>query len=368
MLVRDVLVFCLVSGMMSCRADDTTTTAPDTDTTTVITTTPYTSISTSIPMTTAAPSMSSTTAAATGTTAAPTGTTGAATGTTAVPTGTTAAATGTTAAPTGTTAAATGTSTAASTATSTATTTGTTASSSTAMSTSTTATLSTASTSSGASTGNSTANATASTLSSATTATSTTAAPLTISKVGCSTQKACQSSPTNCTPGVTSGCFFMSSRLVETRDQGLQFEISGQSVGYISFGLSLDNGTVNSEVYICALNGTNVYVSRANFTGSSMNLLPTDNINTVVGSYIGGVISCSFVAWNISTTTQYYIYLANGTIGAGGSFSVPDVRFFSADKVSLLNYSLPSSASPIQPSLITALGMLILTAWGCRAD
>nr|XP_015201591.1 PREDICTED: putative ferric-chelate reductase 1 [Lepisosteus oculatus] len=289
MLVRDVLVFCLVSGIMSCRADDTTTTAPDTDTTTVITTTPYTSISTSIPTTTAAPSMSSTTAA---------------------PTGTTAAATGTTAAVTGT-------STAASTATSTATTTGTTASSSTAMSTSTTATLSTASTSSGASTGNSTANATASTLSSATTATSTTAAPLTISKVGCSTQKACQSSPTNCTPGVTSGCFFMSSRLVETRDQGLQFEISGQSVGYISFGLSLDNGTVNSEVYICALNGTNVYVSRANFTGSSMNLLPTDNINTVVGSYIGGVISCSFVAWNISTTTQYYIYLANGTIGAG---------------------------------------------------
>ncbi|MBN3316841.1 FRRS1 reductase, partial [Atractosteus spatula] len=287
MLVRDVLIFCLVSGMMSCRAQDTTTTAPDTDTTTVITTAPYTTISTSIPTTTAAPSMSSTTAVPTGTTAADTGTT----------------------------AAATGTSTAASTAISTATTTGTTASSSTATSTSTTATASSASTSSGAGTGNSTANATASTLSSATTAT--TAAPLTISKVGCSTQKACQSSPTNCTPGVTSGCFFMSSRLVETRDQGLQFEISGQSVGYISFGLSLDNGTGNSEVYICALNGTNVYVSRANYTGSSMNLLPTNNINTVVGSYIGGVISCAFVAWNISTTTQYYIYLANGTVGAG---------------------------------------------------
>ncbi|XP_048450681.1 putative ferric-chelate reductase 1, partial [Rhincodon typus] len=139
-----------------------------------------------------------------------------------------------------------------------------------------------------------------------------------ISSNGCGSTKFCFSNPAQCNPASDQDCFFMSS--TPKGSQGLQFEMSGRSPGYISIGFSDDQQMGNDDIYICGKDiSGNIQVQRAYSTGRvrprTEQLGEVDSINVANEN---GIIQCTFnTRNNISTVpraanNQYYLFFAYG--------------------------------------------------------
>ncbi|KAG2461534.1 FRRS1 reductase, partial [Polypterus senegalus] len=146
--------------------------------------------------------------------------------------------------------------------------------------------------------------------------------PFTISSSGCGVTKTCFSIPANCDPSTSSSCYFMSS--AATQD-GIQFEIYGQTDGYVAVGFSDDQQMGSDDIYSCALNNNGgVNVQHVYSIGQSLSSpLSSVNVSTIAASYSGGVMKCSFITKNAISTQQrssantYFIFLANGPTSNG---------------------------------------------------
>ncbi|MGH0160900.1 UNVERIFIED_CONTAM: hypothetical protein FKN15_010408 [Acipenser sinensis] len=76
-----------------------------------------------------------------------------------------------------------------------------------------------------------------------------------ISSTGCGTNKTCFSNPAGCDAATNADCFFMSSASPQGGSDGIQFEISGKSNGYISIGFSDDTEMGAHPVIGCIVMG-----------------------------------------------------------------------------------------------------------------
>ncbi|XP_028666972.2 putative ferric-chelate reductase 1 [Erpetoichthys calabaricus] len=187
-----------------------------------------------------------------------------------------------------------------------------------------------------------------------------------ISSSGCGVTKTCFSSPASCDPSTSSSCNFMSS--AATQD-GIQFEIYGQTNGYVAVGFSDDQKMGSDDIYSCALNNGAVNVQHVYSIGQSLSSpLSSVNVSTIAASYSGGVMKCSFITKNAistqqrSSTNTYFIFLANGPTSNGNMQFHPSIPIISPSKIDLLGFQV-ASGSVIQDPLIKAHGALMLIAW-----
>ncbi|KAK1165290.1 putative ferric-chelate reductase 1, partial [Acipenser oxyrinchus oxyrinchus] len=191
-----------------------------------------------------------------------------------------------------------------------------------------------------------------------------------ISSTGCGTNKTCFSNPVGCDAATNADCYFMSSASPQGGSDGIQFEISGKSNGYISIGFSDDTEMGNDDIYICGQdrNG-NIQVQHAFSTGrSTPTIIPLENVYNIATSFNNGIIKCSFITRNAISTqqraanTSYYIFMANGPTNGGAIQYHPSRPFITEDKVNLLGSQL-ASGNANRPAIIKTHGALMLIAW-----
>ncbi|XP_078147573.1 putative ferric-chelate reductase 1 isoform X2 [Centroberyx gerrardi] len=157
----------------------------------------------------------------------------------------------------------------------------------------------------------------------------------TISSAGCGITKVCFSRPLNCDPAVNADCHFMSAWMSSLSNAAVQFEMTGPSRGYISFGFSDDQ--------------------------------MMGNVSDVTASVQDGMISCSFTSMNPISTQRttgfskpYHLMFAYGPTN-NGQISLHTGTFISDDKVDISRPQLVGKAS--RPHIIKAHGALMLIAW-----
>ncbi|XP_058887701.1 putative ferric-chelate reductase 1 isoform X2 [Acipenser ruthenus] len=191
-----------------------------------------------------------------------------------------------------------------------------------------------------------------------------------ISSAGCGTNKTCFSNPAGCNAATNADCYFMSSASPQGGSDGIQFEISGKSNGYISIGFSDDTEMGNDDIYICGQdrNG-NIQVQHAFSTGrSTPTIIPLENVYNIATSFNNGIIKCSFITRNAISTqqraanTSYYIFMANGQTNGGAIQYHPLRPFITEDKVNLLGSQI-ASGNANRPAIIKTHGALMLIAW-----
>ncbi|RXM35683.1 Ferric-chelate reductase 1 [Acipenser ruthenus] len=157
-----------------------------------------------------------------------------------------------------------------------------------------------------------------------------------ISSAGCGTNKTCFSNPAGCNAATNADCYFMSSASPQGGSDGIQFEISGKSNGYISIGFSDDT--------------------------------EMENVYNIATSFNNGIIKCSFITRNAISTqqraanTSYYIFMANGQTNGGAIQYHPLRPFITEDKVNLLGSQI-ASGNANRPAIIKTHGALMLIAW-----
>ncbi|KAM3849469.1 putative ferric-chelate reductase 1, partial [Diretmus argenteus] len=189
----------------------------------------------------------------------------------------------------------------------------------------------------------------------------------TISSAGCNIMKVCFSQPRTCNPAVSSDCYFMSASM--TGDASVQFELTGPSQGYISFGFSDDQMMGNDDIYICGLDSNGLVRLQHAFSLGRWEpqTLPLGNVSDVRASVQDGVISCSFTSMNPISTQRttgfnksYHLMFAHGPT-INGQIRFHTGTFISGDRVDISLPQLVSTAS--RPHIIKAHGALMLTAW-----
>ncbi|XP_043954319.1 putative ferric-chelate reductase 1 [Gambusia affinis] len=112
-----------------------------------------------------------------------------------------------------------------------------------------------------------------------------------ISRQECGSLKLCVDTPSKCDPA-SGDCYFLSAK--KQSNQTYNFELSGQTEGYIAAALSTDANLNDSKiVYICVNHNGDVHF----FTGFFNNLVPNKlNENKMHGSVNSSKIQCTFIA------------------------------------------------------------------------
>ncbi|XP_068160696.1 putative ferric-chelate reductase 1 [Antennarius striatus] len=189
-----------------------------------------------------------------------------------------------------------------------------------------------------------------------------------ISRDDCGLTKVCFSQPPNCDPAANTDCYFMSAQ-VFPRNEGVHFEMTGTSNGYIAFGFSDDQAMGNDDIYICGVGSHGlVQVQHAFSTGRTPpQALPLGNISDVKTSVQDKVISCSFTSSNSISTKRttgldeaYHLLFAHGP-SSNGKIQYHTATFTSTSKVDISRPQLVRTAR--LPHIIKAHGALMLTAW-----
>ncbi|XP_070848688.1 putative ferric-chelate reductase 1 [Chaetodon trifascialis] len=147
-----------------------------------------------------------------------------------------------------------------------------------------------------------------------------------ISSADCGVTKVCFSQPSKCDPTLNADCYFMSAMMLSSSAVAIQYEITGPSSGYISFGFSDDQIMGNDDIYICGI-GSNglIWLQHAFSTGrTAPQALPLGNVSDVRASVLDRVISCSFTSMNTISTEgttgfnkTYHLMFAHGPSSNG---------------------------------------------------
>ncbi|KAM4536353.1 uncharacterized protein PAE49_020992 [Odontesthes bonariensis] len=152
-----------------------------------------------------------------------------------------------------------------------------------------------------------------------------------LSRTGCGLQKLCGAEPSKCDPSSKGSCFFFSAK--QQRNQTFEFELSGQSQGYIALSLSTDTKIGgNDTTYICVNNSGKVQFKTA-LLDNDILTLTTLSVSSTNASTNGSNIQCVFVATVPDSATPatraagFSVSLFNGTFNATSqSFGVPTTR------------------------------------------
>ncbi|OCT85248.1 hypothetical protein XELAEV_18023413mg [Xenopus laevis] len=192
---------------------------------------------------------------------------------------------------------------------------------------------------------------------------------LQISNTMCGTGKFCFSNPPNCSPD-NSSCLFMSS---VPANNGFVFEMSGLTTGYVAIAFSDDKLMGNDDIYICTRDSSgNILVQQAFSNGyvtpQARNL---STKGSIVSSYIGGVLKCSFISKmsistqaRASTAPSYYIFLGTGPSQASGQILLHTTKpLISASRIDLSSFAASAIAPVRTPPVILGHGALMLIAW-----
>ncbi|KAK5848264.1 hypothetical protein PBY51_005893 [Eleginops maclovinus] len=123
-----------------------------------------------------------------------------------------------------------------------------------------------------------------------------------INRTDCGTGQLCADEPSACDPSTGGECFFLAAK--KGRGNNFDFELSGQSDGYIAATLSLDGTLGNGDkTYVCANNNGNVRFFGAVYNNSQLTLSPLE-VNSVKGKITGRKIQCTFTASVPVPTTE----------------------------------------------------------------
>ncbi|XP_055086294.1 putative ferric-chelate reductase 1 isoform X2 [Periophthalmus magnuspinnatus] len=195
------------------------------------------------------------------------------------------------------------------------------------------------------------------------------ATPLDISSGGCGESKVCFLNPPDCDPAQNpANCYFLSATLVSPGSSAVQYQMSGPSDGYISFGFSDDQEMGNDDIYICVMDDSGlVQLQHAYSTGSTTpQSVPLGNISDIQTSVENKVIRCSFISTNSISTQRssssqaYYLLYAHGP-SSNGQIKIHTGTFVSRDRVDITK---PGQVQSVQaPAIIKAHGALMLVAW-----
>ncbi|XP_069795133.1 putative ferric-chelate reductase 1 isoform X2 [Narcine bancroftii] len=185
---------------------------------------------------------------------------------------------------------------------------------------------------------------------------------------GCGTTKFCFNNPAQCNPATDPNCYFMSS--TKLNDEGLRFEMSGKSSGYISIGFSDDKIMGNDDVYICGTDRSErIRVQRAYSTGRSPpRIEQLDKVDDITVANKNGIIQCSFVTRNNvsiakrTANNMYYLFFAYGPSTDGTIGKHQDSPFISSEKINVADVSSVSGNNK-NSVLIKTHGALMLIAW-----
>ncbi|XP_019727387.1 putative ferric-chelate reductase 1 isoform X2 [Hippocampus comes] len=194
-----------------------------------------------------------------------------------------------------------------------------------------------------------------------------------ISSEDCGVTKVCFRHPSNCAPELTTNCYFMSAIMLSASDTVIQYEMTGTSDGYISFGFSDDQTMGNDDIYVCSKTSNDlVQLQHAFSVGRAIpQTLPLGNISDLRVSMQDRVISCSFTSFNPISTRRstgvtdphrsYYLMFAYGSSSSNGQIQVHTNTFLSANKVDISRPQLVRTAG--WPHIIKAHGAMMLIAW-----
>ncbi|XP_037538511.1 mucin-21 [Nematolebias whitei] len=195
-----------------------------------------------------------------------------------------------------------------------------------------------------------------------------------ISRTNCGSTKLCAAEPSSCDPSTGNGCYFISAQ--QQSGQLYNFEVSGQTDGYIAAGVSTassQNGT--NQAYICVNNNSTVNF----FTGTITNLLLTMtqlNASNVKGSVSSNKIQCTFAATLPDTTTRaaaYSLSVSTGTYNSStGALGSPSFKIFTnqvnlsdptANVTNQINGAYPVTyQQPLIPALLVTVIMMTFSA------
>ncbi|XP_041925276.1 putative ferric-chelate reductase 1 isoform X1 [Alosa sapidissima] len=172
----------------------------------------------------------------------------------------------------------------------------------------------------------------------------------TVTNSTCGTRRACFSDPVSCNPATDRSCLFVSTK--SDGSSNLNFELRGESNGYIAVALSTDmNAGGNDKTYICANNNSAVLFVFALLNNSALTTQSdVSSIANVSGSINQTTIQCVFNVIGLNATsranaaTTFSIVLANGTVYANGSLSNPTVRTVTA-QLDLSNVTSTNTAT-----------------------
>ncbi|XP_062373045.1 putative ferric-chelate reductase 1 [Sardina pilchardus] len=173
----------------------------------------------------------------------------------------------------------------------------------------------------------------------------------TITNATCGTDRACISNPVSCNPATDSSCLFVSTK--SDANGNLNFELRGNSSGYIAVALSTDSSAGGDDkTYICANNNSApLFVFAllgANNTLTTQN--DTSSISNVSASISQSTIQCVFDVSGLNATsranaaTTFSVVLASGTVSADGTLSPATVRTVS-EPLDLSNASSTNTAT-----------------------
>ncbi|XP_038156223.1 uncharacterized protein LOC119793230 isoform X2 [Cyprinodon tularosa] len=204
----------------------------------------------------------------------------------------------------------------------------------------------------------------------------------TITRNDCGSAKLCADRPTDCDPSTGDNCFFLSAK--ERSSQTFDFELSGQSDGYIAAGLSTAESQAGSHrAYICANNNGSVRFFTATIDNFELNTTVSLDSSNERGSFASGKIQCTFTAELPDTSARaeatYSLSVSTGSFNAS---SLAFGRATFAILTSRVNLSDPSanitnllttnttnaSAHPVTatlsflPALMVTICMLAFTA------
>nr|XP_054603404.1 mucin-5AC [Nothobranchius furzeri] len=168
-------------------------------------------------------------------------------------------------------------------------------------------------------------------------------APLsdTVTTTDCGSKKLCVAEPKTCDPSAGNKCYFISAK--QQSGQLYDFELSGQSDGYIAAGLSTSSGQADSHrAYICANHSNAVRFFTGTLTNFVVNLASLD-ASTVKGKVNQGKIQCTFSATLPNTTTRaagYSLSVSSGSYNpATGEFGQASFRI----QTDVVNLSDPNA-------------------------
>ncbi|XP_027893832.1 putative ferric-chelate reductase 1 [Xiphophorus couchianus] len=199
-----------------------------------------------------------------------------------------------------------------------------------------------------------------------------------ISRQECGSSKLCAAEPSKCDPSSTT-CYFVSAK--QQSGQTYNFELSGQTDGYIAAGVSnAASESASHRAYFCASHKGAVRFFTGFINNLVLNLTQTLTTSNVKGSVNSGKIQCTFSADLPDTTTRaadYALSVTTGTYDAtSGELGNANFRILTplvnlSDTTTNVTNLLSNSASSAYrvthtqsflPVLLVTVSMLAFTA------
>ncbi|XP_039671946.1 putative ferric-chelate reductase 1 isoform X2 [Perca fluviatilis] len=175
-----------------------------------------------------------------------------------------------------------------------------------------------------------------------------------ISQNGCGYTKLCVRTPGNCDPTGNTSCMFASviaSTPLAPNGSAMSFQLSGDSVGYIALGLTVNASQGTTMLFICAQNSSNngsFFFQTVDQNNTNGALTPAERVTTEIWGIVNeNVIKCEFTVPNMNSTT-FSILLGTGNITDNGP-SPFDISLNSG----LLNLTNPASNVPTTAPPVT---------------